>query len=128
LGSVSSNAVFQWRTNTFQCVILNAQSLWSLKSCPWRVYSVLDVEIPFCATVIGFLCMFTINLRWVSYCKTWIQYFICCCTIRLKMIMYGFYRKISATSPFSNVIWNELLWYHCFRKNEIVYIISVIDL
>lgn len=27
------------------------------------MYSVLDDEIPFCATGIGFLCMFTINLR-----------------------------------------------------------------
>jgi len=38
------------------------------------MYSVLDMEIPFCATVISFYCMFTINLRRVSYCKTWIWY------------------------------------------------------
>jgi len=150
-----------------------------------RMCSVLDVEIPFRAMMIGFLCMFTINLRWMSYCKTWIRYqgadkslawpgrkqarkhvrdvrdfsnikmqtvirffffplqgkvpkeiqailaetlsyflpgrakdlsaplyFRYCCTFPFKMIMHGFYRKSSASAPFSNVIWNKLLWYH----------------
>jgi len=50
------------------------------------MYSILDMEIPFCATAVGFLCKFIINLRWVSYCKTWVRYFRCCCTLcRTKM-------------------------------------------